>query len=56
MAISLCIGPGSGRHFETAAEVAKRLVARLLSHPPQSAMILNVNVPDVPFRDIRGRP
>ncbi len=54
MAVSLCIEPESGRHFETAAEVAKRLVARLLSHPPESALILNVNVPDVPFRDIRG--
>lgn len=54
VAVSLCIEPESGRHFETAAEVAKRLVARLLSHPPESALILNVNVPDVPFREIRG--
>jgi 5'-nucleotidase len=54
LAVSLCIEPESGRHFETAAEVAKRLVARLLSHPPESALILNVNVPDVPFREIRG--
>ena len=29
IAVSLCTAPGTGRHFETAAEVAKRLVARL---------------------------
>jgi 5'-nucleotidase len=54
IAVSLCIEPGSGRHFETAAEVAKRLVARLISHPPESALILNVNVPDLPFEALRG--
>jgi 5'-nucleotidase len=54
IAISLCLEPDSGRHFETAAEVAKRLVARLMSHPPESALILNVNVPDRPFGELRG--
>ncbi len=54
IAFSLCIEPESGRHYETAAEVAKRLVARLISHPPERALILNVNVPDRPFSQIRG--
>jgi 5'-nucleotidase len=29
-------------------------VARLLQQPLQSALILNVNVPDVPFTELRG--
>jgi 5'-nucleotidase len=54
IAVSLCTSPGSGRHFQTAAEVAKRVVARLMSHPPESSLILNVNVPDLPFSQVRG--
>jgi 5'-nucleotidase len=54
VAVSLCTGPESGRHFETGAEVARVLVAHLLRKPLESALILNVNVPDVPFEKLRG--
>ena len=54
IAVSLCAGTGGGAHFETGAEVARRLVAQLLKRPLQSALILNVNVPDVPFAQLRG--
>jgi 5'-nucleotidase len=54
IAISLCTSPESGRHFETGAEVARRLVAQLLRKPPESPLILNVNVPDVPLGELRG--
>ena len=55
IAVSLCTGSGGGgAHFETGAEVARRLVAQLLKRPLQSALILNVNVPDVPFARLRG--
>ena len=54
LAISLCTGSAGGAHFETGAEVARVLVARLLEQPLQSALILNVNVPDVPFAELRG--
>ena len=46
--------PGSGRHFETGAAVARLLVAQLLRKPLERALILNVNVPDVPFGQLRG--
>ena len=54
LAVSLCTGSGSGGHFETGAQVARVLVAQLLKSPLERALILNVNVPDVPFARLRG--
>lgn len=54
IAVSLCMEPDSGRHFETGAEVARRLVAQLLRKPPEGPLIFNVNVPDVPIEQLRG--
>jgi 5'-nucleotidase len=54
VAVSLCTAAGSGGHFETGAEVARRLVAQLLATPLDPSLILNVNVPDVPFESLRG--
>jgi 5'-nucleotidase len=54
LAISLCARSAGGAHFDTGAEVARLLVARLLERPLPSALILNVNVPDVPFAELRG--
>jgi 5'-nucleotidase len=54
IAVSLCTETDAGRHFETGAEVARTLVQQLLASPLESALILNVNVPDVPFASLRG--
>jgi 5'-nucleotidase len=54
LAVSLCTAPGSGRHFATGAAVARLLVAQLLRKPLERALILNVNVPDVPLAQLRG--
>jgi 5'-nucleotidase len=54
VAFSLCMEPDSGRHFDTAARVAGALVARLLEHPLERGMTLNVNIPDVPYSQLRG--
>jgi 5'-nucleotidase len=56
IAVSLCTSPGSGHHFETGAHVARLLVSQLLRKPLEHdrALILNVNVPDVPFEKLRG--
>jgi 5'-nucleotidase len=43
-----------GRHFETASKVVLELVQRHRHHP-SGPWLLNVNVPDLPERDIRGR-
>ena len=54
IAVSLCTSGAGGGHFATGAEVARRLVAQLLKKPLESALILNVNVPNVPFEQLRG--
>ena len=54
IAVSLCTRTGGAGHFETGAEVARRLVGQLLKKPLEPALILNVNVPDVPLEALRG--
>jgi 5'-nucleotidase len=54
IAVSLCTTGAGGGHFPTGAEVARVLVAQLLKSPLQRALILNVNVPDVPYDQLRG--
>jgi len=44
-----------GENFETAARVAREIVADLLQRPFAEPMLLNVNVPDVPYAELRGR-
>ena len=54
IAVSLCTSGAGGGHFDTAAEVARALVAQLVKNPLQRALILNVNVPNVPYGELRG--
>jgi 5'-nucleotidase len=42
------------RHFDTAAQVAITLIRRLETRRLSSNIILNVNVPDIPFGDVAG--
>jgi len=51
LAVSLV---GEGRHFETAATVARRLVEKLIATPPPTATLYNINVPDVPLSALKG--
>ena len=52
LAVSLVVR--EGRHFDTAARVASDLVRRLMHSPLDASMILNVNVPDLPYERLRG--
>jgi 5'-nucleotidase len=54
VAISLAMQPDSDRNFSAAGEVAHMLVQQLLRKPPEQALILNVNVPDLPMSMIKG--
>ena len=58
IAVSLVIDGENGssqiNHFDTAARVARELVGRVLERPLDSSMILNVNVPNRPYDDLRG--
>ena len=53
LAISLVLN-GRGRHFVTAARVARVLLGDIAGSPIPTDTILNVNVPDIPFEDLRG--
>ena len=53
-AIAVSLASRHCRHFETAATVASQLVQRLVEHPLDSNVILNVNVPDVAVGALRG--
>jgi 5'-nucleotidase len=53
IALSLVLERGQG-HFETAAEAAARLVGLLLTDPLPADTILNVNVPNLPWDEIKG--
>ncbi|MBS98226.1 MAG: 5'/3'-nucleotidase SurE [Oceanospirillaceae bacterium] len=52
IAVSLC--SFHPRHFETAAEIVRELVANLESLVVAPRTVLNVNVPDLPLEEIRG--
>ena len=54
VAVSLATGESKAMHFDTAARAAVDLLARLCSHPLPADTILNVNVPDLPWDEIRG--
>lgn len=52
IAVSL-VGVGA-THFDTAAMIARDLVSRLQTDPLPSDVILSVNVPDLPFDQLKG--
>ena len=52
IAVSLVLA-GAG-HFDTAAELMRRLVERNATDPLPVDSILNVNVPDVPTNELKG--
>lgn len=52
IAVSLC--SHAPNHYDTAARVAVMLVQRLLHDPLPTDTILNVNVPDLPWEELRG--
>jgi 5'-nucleotidase len=54
LAVSLCTAGTGGGHFDTGAEVARLLVEQLLQRPLDRSLILNVNVPNVRFSELRG--
>lgn len=52
--LAISLAGKAGRHFETAARVACGLVERFLKRPAGEAVLLNVNVPDVSYAEIKG--
>jgi 5'-nucleotidase len=54
IAVSLVTQEGSGHHFESAAQAALAIMQRLVVDPLPADTILNVNVPDRPWHELRG--
>jgi len=54
VAMSLVTHNHEPRHFETAARAAVEIVSRLKADPLPADTILNVNVPDLPWSEVRG--
>lgn len=54
LALSLCTEGRVAAHFDTGARVAQLLLERLLERPLDRTLILNVNIPNRPFAQLRG--
>ena len=52
IAVSLC--SKTGKHFETAGRVALAVVEMLRARQAADPVLINVNVPDVPYEALRG--
>lgn len=52
--IAVSLVSKTAHHYETAARVAHDLVCRFQRKPIQGAVLLNVNVPDVPYESLAG--
>lgn len=53
-AIAVSLVGKSATHFETAARVARECVERFMRAPLRAPVLLNVNVPDLPYESLRG--
>ncbi|ESS72345.1 5'-nucleotidase SurE [Methyloglobulus morosus KoM1] len=54
VAISLAGGGEQVTHFETAAHVAVTILKQLIAKPLPKDTLLNVNVPDIAIKDLKG--
>lgn len=52
--IALSLASFSGRNFATAGRVARELAERFREQPFGAPVLLNVNVPDVPYEMLKG--
>ena len=52
--IALSLTSFEGNHFDTAGRIARQLVELFFSDPIREPVLLNVNVPDIHFADLRG--
>lgn len=53
-AVALSLAATNPIHFDTAGRVAVELFQRIRRHPLPPDTILNVNIPDLPWDDLRG--
>ncbi|WP_374326334.1 5'/3'-nucleotidase SurE [Azonexus sp.] len=54
-AIAMSMTSFDGLNFATAGRVARELVEHYLDNPIEAPVLLNVNVPDIPYEQLTGR-
>jgi 5'-nucleotidase len=52
--LAVSLASKAGRHYATAARVARELVERFQKSPPPEPVLLNVNVPDIAYEALKG--
>lgn len=52
--IAISLTSFEGRNFVTAGQVARELVERFIRDPIREPVLLNVNVPDIPYGQLQG--
>lgn len=52
--IAVSLASKQGGHFPDAARVARELVEKHRDRPFENAMLLNVNIPDIPYGELGG--
>ena len=53
-AIAVSLASRTPNHFETAARVAREMVRHVKQAPLSHPVLLNINVPDLPYDEIKG--
>jgi 5'-nucleotidase len=53
-ALAVSLASKAGKHFDTAARVTLELVKRLQRVPMSAPVLLNLNVPDLTYAELRG--
>lgn len=52
--IAISLTSFEGRNFASAGLVARKLVERYIDNPVDQPVLLNVNVPDIPYSELKG--
>lgn len=52
--IAVSLTSFDGNNFETAGRVVRSLVERFIEQPISEPVLLNVNVPDIPYAELKG--
>lgn len=51
---AIAVSLAGDKHFDTAAKIVCEIVEHLAEHPLAADQILNINIPDVPYEQLRG--
>ena len=52
--LAVSLASKAGKHFDTAARVTRELVERFQGRPWSEPVLLNVNVPDIAYAELKG--